>query len=535
MSGSRVPSVTAIGYHSLPIAIRTTTAGSRWGRARFLRLPVENQATLKTVIIGAGFSGLSAACYMAREGHEVVLLEKNESLGGRARQLLRNGFRFDMGPTFYWMPDIIERFFADFGKKPQDFYSLIRLDPSYELIFGRNDRIGLPAGPRAIGELFERIEPGSSRFLERFLRTAAYNYRIAVDKVIDRPGRSPWELIMPETLVRLPQFLRSLEQTVHRGVIDERLRRVLEFPALFLGAKPGNTPTFYRFMNHADMGLGTWHVQGGMAELVGALKRLAENLGVQLLTNHPVREIVVGKNSVQGVRTRQEFIRADAVISGADYHHTEHLLPKQYRNYSEMYWRRKVFAPSAVLFYIGFGKRIENVSHHTLFFDTSFEAHASKIYDDPGWPEKPLFYASFPSKSDATLCPAGFETAIVLIPTAAGLPDTPEVRARYFEQVMDRMENLTGQKLREYVLVRESYASSDFIRDYNACMGNAYGLANILSQTAFMRPKICSRKLPNLFYTGQLTVPGAGVPTALVSGKVAAGCALSRFANSQQL
>lgn len=468
---------------------------------------------------------------MAREGHEVILLEKNAALGGRARQFVRDGFRFDMGPTFYWMPDVIERFFADFGKSPQDYYDLIRLDPSYEIVFGKGDRFGLPAGQRAIEKLFERIEPGSGRFMTHFLRSARYNYRVAVDKVIFKPGQSPLELLMPQTVARLPQFLQSLGHTVRRNIKDERLRRVLEFPALFLGAEPEDTPSFYRFMNHADIGLGTWHIMGGMARLVDALRQLAESEGVRILTELPVREIIVDRDRVRGVLTQRGLIQADIVISGADYHHTEHLLPAQYRNYPELYWYRKTFAPSAVLFYVAFGKRVEHVSHHTLFFDTSFDAHASKIYAAPGWPEEPLFYASFPSKSDATLCPAGCETAIFLIPVASGLKDTTAIRERYFEQVMERLERLTGQYLREHVLFCKSYASTDFIRDHNACMGNAYGLANILSQTAFMRPKIRNRRLPNLFYTGQLTVPGPGVPTALVSGKVAARCALSSVPN----
>lgn len=471
---------------------------------------------------------------MAREGHEVVLLEKNAAPGGRARQYVRDGFRFDMGPTFYWMPDVIERFFADFGKTPQDYYDLMLLDPSYEIVFGPGDRIALPAGRHAVKALFERMEPGSSRFLERFLRSAEYNYRVAVDKVIFKPGESPWELVMPQTAARLPQFAQSLAHTVHRGIRDERLRRALEFPVLFLGAKPDDTPSFYRFMNHADIGLGTWHIRGGMARLVGALKQLAQSLGVEICTECPAQEFVVDGNRVQGVQTRRGLIPAQAVISSADYRHTERLLPEQYRNYPEMYWHRRVFAPSAVLFYIALGKRVANVSHHTLFFDTSFDEHAACIYDTPGWPEKPLFYASFPSVSDPTLCPAGCETAIVLIPTAAGIEDSPRIRERYFAQVIDRLEQLTGQRLREYVLFSESYASTDFVRDYNACMGNAYGLANILSQTGFLRPKIRNRRLPNLFYTGQLTVPGPGVPTALVSGKIAARCALSRLRNENQ-
>lgn len=464
---------------------------------------------------------------MAQAGHEVTVLEKNGTTGGRARQLVREGFRFDRGPTFYWMPDVFERFFADFGKRPSDYYNLTRLDPGYAIYFGPGDRIEQPAGAAALEAVFERIEPGSGRFLQRFLRSAEYNYRAALDKVVYRPGKSPWELVMPETVSRLPQFLLSLSRTVRHGVRDERLRQMLEFPVLFLGAKPDRTPSFYRFMNYADIVLGSWHVMGGMGQVADALKRLAQSLGAQIRTEQPVREIVVKRGRAAEVVTDRDRLKADIVISGADYHHTESLLPVHYRNYTEDYWRRKVFAPSALLFYVAFGKRIEGVAHHTLFFDTSFKAHAARIYDTPGWPEKPLFYASFPSRTDTSLAPVGCEAAVILIPTAAGLADSPEIRARYFDQVIDRMERLTGEELRAHILFYESYASTDFMRDYCACRGNAYGLANILTQTAFLKPKIYNRKLPNLFYTGQLTVPGPGVPPAIISGKIAAGCALS--------
>lgn len=487
---------------------------------------------MKTIVIGAGFAGLSAACYLARAGHEVTVFEKNAAPGGRAREWVRDGFRFDMGPTFYWMPDIVERFFADFGHAAAEYYTLTRLDPSYAICFGPDQYIELPAAERAVEELFERIEPGSGRFLRRFLRSARSNYRVAVDKVIYRPGRSPLELVLPETLASLPQFVRSLGSTVRHGVRDHRLRRVLEFPSLFLGAKPEATPSFYRFMNYADIGLGTWHIRGGMVRLVEALCRLAGSLGVRIVTGEPVREIAVAGTRVRGVCTDTGYHPAGCVVSGADYRHTETLLPPRCRNYSEAYWQRRVFAPSALLYYIAFDRRVERVRHHTLFFDAPFSEHAARIYDTPAWPDKPLFYASFPSLSDPTRCPAGCETAVVLIPAAAGLEETPEIRERYFAQVIGRMERLTGQRLREHVLFSRSYASSDFVRDYNACRGNAYGLANILRQTAFLRPKICNRRLANLFYTGQLTVPGPGVPTALVSGKVAAQCALTRLAAS---
>lgn len=474
------------------------------------------------VILGAGFSGLSAACYLAREGHRVTVLEKNPTIGGRARQFERDGFRFDMGPTFYWMPDVFERFFADFGRSPSDFYHIERLDPGYEIYFGKNESIRQPAALDALVDTFESLEPGSGRFLESFLRKAGYNYRVAMDRVVYKPGRSPFELVMPQTAARSGQFLSSLSSVVRKGVRDPRLRQMLEFPVLFLGAKAADIPSFYRFMNYADMALGSWHVEGGMIRVAEGMKSLAESMGVEVRTSCEADRIAVRNRSVSGVLSKGTLFQADTVISSADYQHTESLLESEFRNYTRNYWESRVMAPSAVLFYIGFGRRLENVSHHTLFFDAGFDEHAHRIYDKPSWPERPLFYASFPTKSDSSLGPSGKETAIVLIPSASGLVENRTVKERYFRQVIRRMEEMSGQRLEDDVEFCESYAMSDFRRDYNAFKGNAYGLANTLMQTAFMKPKMYNRKLPNLFYAGQLTVPGPGVPTALISGKIAA-------------
>lgn len=479
----------------------------------------------KVVVIGSGFAGMSAACYMARDGHEVTLWEKNSTVGGRARRFERDGYRFDMGPTFYWMPDLFDRFFADFGRRREEFYRIRRLDPGYRIYFGPDDSLSEPSDAEALRAAFERIEQGSGRRLDGFLRSAAYNYRVAMDKAVRRTGDSPWELVMPETVARSGQFLRSLRSVIESRFRDERLRRMLEFPVLFLGAEPARTPSFYRFMNYADMRLGTWHVEGGMYEVALAVRRLAESLGVRIRTGAPVERIVVRGGRVRGIVADGMFDAADAVISGADYHHTETLLPEALRNYPERYWRSRTFAPSALLYYIGFDRRLKRVDHHTLFFDAPFDAHARQIYRRPGWPERPLFYASFPAQSDPTMAPAGCEAAVVLIPTAAGLIDTPEIRARYFDHIVARMEEVTGQELRSAVRFTESYAARNFIADYNACAGNAYGLANTLRQTAFLKPKVRNRRLDNLFYCGQLTVPGPGVPTALISGEIAARCA----------
>jgi phytoene desaturase len=435
-----------------------------------------------------------------------------------------------MGPTWYWMPDVFERFFNDFNKKPSDYYQLEKLNPAYEVYFGIGDSAVIPDNLNEIYSLFEKEEKGSSLHLKKFLKQAKNNYDVAVKDLVYRPGVSPLELITPKTINKLNQLFFDIRSQIQKRFNNPRLIKILEFPVLFLGAKPGNTPAMYNFMNWADFGLGTWHPIGGMFEVIKAMESLAKELGVTFKTNANVEKLKVVNDSVERIVVNGESQNsADIVLSGADYHHTETLLDAQYRQYSEAYWNKKTFAPSSLLFYVGFNKKIKNVSHHTLFFDEEFDSHAEYIYDTPSWPKDPLFYASFPSISDNAFAPKEKEAATFLIPIASGIEDTEAHREKYFNIIIDRLEKLTNQKLKDEVLFVKSYCINDFIEDYNSYKGNAYGLANILTQTAFLRPKIKSKKVKNLYFTGQLTVPGPGVPPALISGKIAAESILKHF------
>ena len=478
----------------------------------------------KVVVIGSGFSSLSAATYLAKAGFEVSMYEKNDTVGGRCRQFTKSGFTFDMGPSWYWMPDIFDDYFADFGRKTSDFYALDRLDPGYQIVFeDRNLSIG--ASVEAIAQEFETIEPNSGNKLKAFLKKAAANYEIAIKKIVLRPGKSPLELITPETAVRVGQFLKSVSDEIKKNFKSPQLRSALEFPVLFLGAKPENTPSFYIFMNHADYGLGTWHPKGGMYEIVKAMKKVAEDLGVRIHTSSPVAKINVSpRGQTTGICLHDgSAIEADYVVSGADYHHSETLLDQAYRQYSENYWNKRTFAPSSLLFYVGFDKKLgQKLLHHNLFFDTDFKAHAKDIYDEPAWPEDPLFYANFPSVTDPSMAPEGKEAGFFLIPIAPGIEDTQELRDHYFKLLIDRLDAHTNDSLEPHIEFVESFCVNDFKQGYNSYKGNAYGLANTLRQTAFLRPKLQSKKVKNLYFTGQLTVPGPGVPPALISGKLVA-------------
>jgi phytoene desaturase len=455
-------------------------------------------------------------------GYTVTVFEKNDTIGGRARQLKKDGFTFDIGPTWYWMPDVFESFFADFDKTPQDFYTLDKLSPAYSVYFDVDDFITIEDTLQKIYNTFEKVETGSAKKLKQFIARAEDNYNIAIKDLVYKPGNSPLELITPKTILKVGQFFSTVSKDVRKAFDNPKLIAILEFPVLFLGAKPSDTPSFYNFMNFADFGLGTWHPKGGMYEVVKGIKALASSLGVQFETNANVTKIVIENNEAIGIEVNGAFHESDVVLSGADYHHTETLVDHQYRQYTEEYWNKKTFAPSSLLFYVGFDKKIERVNHHTLFFDVDFQEHAKEIYDTPRWPKSPLFYSSFPSITDDSSAPEGKEAGIFLIPLATDLEDNDTLREEYFNIIIDRFEKLTSQSIKNSILFKESFCVNDFVKDYNSYKGNAYGMANTLLQTAFLRPKLKSKKVKSLYFTGQLTVPGPGVPPSLISGKLSA-------------
>ena len=479
----------------------------------------------KVIVIGAGFAGLSSASFLAKAGYQVTILEKNQVAGGRARKFEVEGFTFDMGPSWYWMPDVFDDYFAHFGKKTSDYYQLIRLDPSYQIYFGKDEVMEVPATCEALFAMFEKYEPGSSKKLEKFLAEAKYKYEVGMNEFVQKPSHSIFEFAdfrIVKSMFRLQMFT-SIASQIRKLFKHPKLIQLLEFPVLFLGATPQNTPALYSLMNYADMELGTWYPMGGMHEIIKGMVTLAEELGVEIKLGEEVKQIYVPNGHATKVITQNAEYQADVIVGGADYHHIEaQLLEQKHRNYSEKYWDKRVMAPSSLLFYLGINKKLKNLHHHNLFFDEDFDQHAYEIYTDPQWPSKPLFYVCVPSVTDTSVAPAGCENVFVLIPLAPDLKDTEALREQYFDVVMERLEQLTGQSIRDAIVYKRSFAHRDFQKDYHAFKGNAYGLANTLLQTAFLKPKLRSKKVANLYYAGQLTTPGPGVPPSLISGQVVA-------------
>ena len=476
-------------------------------------------------IIGSGYSSMVAACCLADKGLDVTIYEKNEMAGGRASQFEDQGFTFDMGPSWYWMPEVFENFFNRFGKSSSDYYELVQLDPGYQVLFDGEENISIPADKKSLLELFESIEPGSAEKLQKFLAEAEYKYRVGIDEYVWKPGKSILEFADMKVLKSFTklQMLSSVSSSVKSLFKNKRLQQILEFPVLFLGSMPNRIPALYTLMNHADLTLGTWYPKGGMYEVTKAMYNLAVSLGVKFKFNCEIDGVEITNRKITSIQSGSEKFESDFVIAGADYHHFDReVLPTKYSNYSESYWDKREMAPSSLLFFLGFDKKLEGLEHHNLFFDSSFDNHVNEIYKSPQWPSKPLFYICAPSKTDNNISPEGYENVFALIPLAPGLKENKSLHEKYLNEIIGRIEEQTGSKIKDNLVYKKSFSVSDFKSRYNAFKGNAYGLANTLKQTAILKPKYFNKNLDNLYYTGQLTVPGPGMPPAIISGQLVA-------------
>ena len=475
-------------------------------------------------VIGGGFSGLSAACYLAKKGYKVTLFEKNEVIGGRNRQFSKDGFVFDMGPSWYWMPDVFENFFSDFKHTTADYYQLDKLNPSFSIFYDQM-KLDVPANPDDLPDLFESIEAGAGKQFNTFMDRAEYKYEVGVNDLIQKPSKSLLEFANWKVMkgaIKLNLFTKY-DQYVRSYFKNKYLIQLMEFPVLFLGSAPQNTPALYSLMNYAGLMLGTWYPQGGMHQVVLGMEKLALELGVEIKKSTEIRHILTYGNKISGVELSGDLpCPLDGLVASGDYAHMEALLPSEFRNYNESYWDKKVFAPSSLIFYLGIDKKIDGLEHHNLFFDESLDDHAREIYDDPAWPNKPLFYVCVPSKTDNTVAPKGHENLFILMPIAAGLEDTETLRQHYFNIILERLEKKLNTAISPHIVYKRGYCIKDFKTDYHSYKGNAYGLANTLNQTAILKPKLNNKKLKNLVYAGQLTVPGPGMPPAIISGKLAA-------------
>jgi phytoene desaturase len=477
----------------------------------------------RAIVVGAGIGGLATASSLAHSGWDVTVLEKNSQVGGRARLWETDGFRFDMGPSWYLMPEVFERFFESVGKKREDYYGLHRLDPYYRVYFGPEESVEITSDLERNAALFESFETGGGQRLKDYLKQAEYKYDIAMREFLYRDYSSIFDFFNRRIIfegLRM-NVLSGLDRFVSRYFRDRRARQILEYAMVFLGTSPKAAPAMYSIMSHVDLNLGVFYPDGGLSGVAEAMRRLAEDLGVEIRTEAEVRSINVDRGVVRSLETDSEAYEGDAVVMNADYAHVEtQLLEERFRSLSPRYWRNRVLAPSMFILYLGLNRKLESLQHHNLYFSADWYRHFDTIFERPRWPENPCFYVSCISKTDSHSAPAGCENVFVLVPVAPGMDDSQEVRERYAEDVIRHLESITGERIGDSIAVKRIYSHRDFIKDYNAYGGTALGLAHTLGQTAVFRPSHRSRKVKNLFYTGHYTHPGVGVPMVLISSKV---------------
>ncbi|MFW6436284.1 MAG: phytoene desaturase family protein [Halococcoides sp.] len=488
------------------------------------------------VVVGGGIGGLSAACYLADAGVEVTLLEKTDQVGGRASRLDREGFVFDMGPSWYMMPAVFDRFFAAFDRDRADYYTLDQLDPNYRVFFTDGDRLAIRPDRAHNRALFDSYEDGAGDALEQYLDTAKRHYEQSMDSIIyrDRPTWRDW--IDPELLGTLRlglQLFRSMDSYVESTFEHQKLRQIMQYTLTFLGVAPSRAPAIYSMISHVDFDLGVYYPQpvaggpGGIGAVVAAIADLAGDLGVTIETDREVTAIETDGPGLT-VRTADRSVEADSVVVNADYAHAEReLLDPGDRQYDEQYWDSRTYAPSSYVLYLGIEGETPELAHHTLIMPTDWSAHFEALFDDPTWPENPAYYLCVPSKSDASVAPDGHSNLFALVPIPAGLDDTPEIRDQYRELILDDIATHADIDVRDRIVVEEDFCIDDFAARYNATQGTAMGLAHTRRQTGPLRPANRSSTVEGLYYAGGYTTPGVGVPMCLISGEHAAQAALN--------
>ncbi len=475
----------------------------------------------KVVVVGAGFGGLAVSALLAKKGFDVTLLEKNAEVGGRARVWLESGFSFDMGPSWYLMPEVFERFFSELDTKPSDLYSLVRLDPMYKVFHSTGDLLEMPARAGKIMEVFSNMEKDGHRKLKEYLALAEYQYDIAMEDFIYKEYERLSDFFTPALMtkgLKLHVF-DKLDSRVRKFFSNELLVKILEYPVVFLGGDPKNTPALYSIMSYVDLKLGVWYPMGGLGAVVSAIRGVAEKNGVKIFTGQDVRKIEADR-----VVSSRAVFEADIFVVNADYPYSEtNLLDKKHRTYPEKYWEKKTLAPSAFLIYLGIDKKLEGLRHHNLYFEENWFNHFDSIFRQPKWPEKPSYYVSCPSKTDPSVAPEGCENLFILVPVAPGLKDSDELREKYYLKIVSHLERLLGEDILSHVVFRKIFSQRDFIGEYNAYRGTALGLSHTLFQTAYFRPRHRSKKQSNHYYVGQYTHPGIGVPMSIISAQIVAG------------
>ncbi len=481
------------------------------------------------VIIGGGIGGLGLACLLGKKGYEVSLYEKNSKVGGRASVFEKDGFVFDMGPSWYLMPDVFEDFFNLLGEDIHQHLKLTKLSPSYRVFFPDDEKfpvLDMYSDLSKDLETFEKLEAGSGEKIKKYLKISGEQYELAKNKFMYRNYNSIFDFLQKDFMkegLRMNPF-QTMESYLNKWFKDDRLKKILEYTLVFLGSAPDKTPALYNMMNFIDFDMGVYYPDGGIYKVIEALENIAKKHGVRIYTDSPVSEIIVEEETAVGVKlSNGEVIKSDHVVSNADMNFTEMNLIKEdsLRTYKKKYWDKAVMGPSAFILFLGLSRKIDTLTHHNLRFSKDWKKNFQEVFDNPKFPDDPSYYVSCPSKTDSTVAPAGKETLFVLVPVASHLSFTEAQKKEYRDKIINMMKkDLDIPDLEEIIEHESMYTHEEFKTDYNAFGGTALGLAHTLKQT-LMRPNNKSKKIKNFLYVGAGTNPGIGMPICLISSELA--------------
>jgi len=482
------------------------------------------------VIIGSGMGGLATALRLAHHGFAVTVLEKQSRPGGRSNIIEDSGFRVDVGPTILVMKDTFEDTYRAIGQDLNQRIQFTQLDPNYRIYYHDQTHLDLYNNMAMLAQEVERVSPGSAERLFRFIGEGAKKFELGMD-FVDRNFDHMIDLANPVALSRL--LSTGAHENMYRQVEhffkgDDKLTKAFSFHSMFLGLSPFEALAMYSLITYADLALGMWYPQGGIYRIVEDMVELARGMGVTLRMNAPVAEILIDSGRARGVRLESgEVVLADLVISNADLPYTyQKLIPAQYRrDYPDARLEKMKYGCSGYLLYLGVDKEYTHLRHQGLYFSKDYRANLDAIFKHKVLPEDPSFHLNIPTMTDSSLAPAGHSLLYVLapMPNLTARIDWNEAAPRVREQLLKQLEILVDPDLRKHIVWEKSYRPDDYLVDFNAVHGTAFGsLSHGFFQSSYFRPHNVARDIQGLYFVGQGTYPGIGMPMVQLSAKLVA-------------